>query len=111
MTIPLKARHCVPCEGNTPPLSLTESEIRLEEVNGWSIVENSTLEKTFVWKDFATALRFVNAVGAIAEEEGHHPDILLFGWNKVKLALFTHAIDGLSDNDFILAAKIDNITL
>src|ERR1035437_7793741 len=105
----LSNRRCVPCEGGTKPLDHEESEALLHEINGWKLLNDSAIEKTFEFKNFGDAIVFVNKVGEIAEKEGHHPDINLQNWRYVTLHLSTHAIDGLSDNDFILAAKIDNI--
>ena len=99
--------HCVPCEGGTKPLTSEQIEDYFKVLSGWKVVENTSIIKQYQCKDFAEALSFVNAVGAIAESEGHHPDMNLFGWNKVAVTLSTHAIGGLSTNDFILAAKID----
>jgi 4a-hydroxytetrahydrobiopterin dehydratase len=107
----LAQKHCVPCEGETTPLTSIKSNEHLLELDKWEIQDDKALEKTLLFKDFKEALAFVNKVGAIAEAEGHHPDISIFGWNKVKVRLTTHAIGGLSDNDFILAAKIDEIVL
>lgn len=103
----LTDRHCVPCEGGTVPLKGAGIEEYYQALSGWSVEEERSLAKMYQCKDFAEALAFVNAIGEIAEAEGHHPDIDLFGWNKVALTLSTHAIGGLSVNDFILAAKID----
>lgn len=105
----LFSKHCVPCEGGTKPLEPAVSSEHLLEIDQWHLIDDEAIEKTLLFKDFAEALRFVNKVGAIAEAEGHHPDISIFSWNKVKISLSTHAIGGLSDNDFILAAKIDAI--
>lgn len=103
---------CVPCEGGVPPLrgeQLEKLKAQLdEEAPGWDLRDAKHLEKTFKFEDFKTALEFVNRVGAIAEAEGHHPNINL-GWGFAKVMLWTHAIDGLSDNDFYLAAKIDSV--
>lgn len=100
---------CVPCEGGVPPLrgeELEKLKAQLdEEAPGWELRDAKHLEKTFKFEDFKSALEFVNKVGAIAEAEGHHPNID-FGWGFAKVMLWTHAIDGLSDNDFYLAAKI-----
>mgnify|MGYP001569451576 CR=1 FL=1 len=100
---------CVPCEGGVPPLrgeELEKLKAQLdEEASGWELRDAKHLEKTFKFEDFKSALEFVNKVGAIAESEGHHPNINL-GWGFAKVMLWTHAIDGLSDNDFFLAAKI-----
>lgn len=106
----LTHQKCVPCEGGTKPLTSQEYAPYLSEVGDWKVVEEYKIEKSFKFKNFKEALAFVNKVGSIAEEEQHHPNINLFGWNKVKITLFTHAINGLSVNDFILAAKINKIT-
>jgi len=104
----LRNKKCVPCEGGVKPLTPGEYGAFLErELVGWSVRGEKVLEKEFKFKDFMEALGFVNKVGETAESEGHHPDILLHGWNKVKLMLSTHAIGGLSENDFILASKVD----
>ena len=103
----LYQKHCVPCEGGVPPLTKEQIVPLMNEIIGWNVVNGMVLEKEYKWKNFKEALTFVNTVGKIAEEQGHHPDIFLHGWNKVKLSLSTHAINGLSENDFILAAKID----
>ena len=104
----LAQKVCRACEGWEKPFTKIESQKYLKHVNNWSLVE-STIEREFKFKNFKQALDFVNKVGEIAESEGHHPDIYLHGWNKVKLILSTHAIKGLSENDFIIAAKIDKI--
>lgn len=103
----LASKHCVPCEGNTPSLNHEENIKLLGEINGWTLLHDKAIEKLFTFKSFKEALAFVNNVGAVAEAEGHHPDINLFDYKNVRITLSTHAIDGLSDNDFILAAKID----
>lgn len=105
----LQNKHCKPCEGETPPLSALEAKDLIKEVSNWTIEGDKKLEKTLAFKNFREALSFVNKVGEIAEAEGHHPDIALFGYNKVRIELYTHAIGGLSENDFILAAKINEI--
>lgn len=105
----LAKKKCVPCEDKTGKLDSAEAGHLLEELNRWKIVEGVRIEKTLQFKDFATALAFVNKVGEIAERENHHPDISIFSWNKVKFTLSTHSIGGLSENDFILAAKIDEL--
>lgn len=105
----LAGRKCVPCDGGIPPLEPDEIKDFLEEISkGWRAVKNHHLVKRYEFKDFAEAWEFVNFVGEIAEEEGHHPDIN-FGWGYAEITIFTHAIDGLSESDFILAAKIDEI--
>lgn len=105
----LAGRRCAPCEGGVAPLTSAEYAPYLEMVSEWTVSERSRIERSFVFRDFAQALRFLNMVGAIAEKEGHHPDMLLHSWNKVSITLWTHAIGGLSINDFIVAAKIDRI--
>lgn len=106
----LAKKHCVPCEGGTPPFSNSEENENLAKINGWSLIRDTEhkLRKQFTFEDFKEALAFVNKVGEIAEEEQHHPDIKIV-YNKVQIELFTHAVGGLSENDFILAAKIDKI--
>ncbi|MBI2140968.1 4a-hydroxytetrahydrobiopterin dehydratase [Candidatus Woesearchaeota archaeon] len=107
----LAQKKCVPCEGGTPPLGHEETEKLLRQINLWHRVGINgayAIERTFRFKDFAEAMKFVNKVAAVAEEEGHHPDIKI-SWNKVMLQLTTHAIKGLSENDFIMAAKIDEL--
>ena len=103
-------QHCVPCEGGTAPLSRTDAEETMKHVHGWVLVsDGKTIFRDFEFKDFKEAMVFVNKVADIAESEGHHPDISIW-WNKVKLELSTHAIGGLSTNDFILAAKINSFS-
>ena len=92
-----------------PPLMAEEIEKYLPEVTGWELLEDKKIRREFRFKDFKEAMAFVNKVANLAESEGHHPDIYLHSWNKVRLDLSTHAIGGLSENDFILAAKINNI--
>ena len=107
----LAQRKCVPCEGGVPPLDEPAARRYLASLSGWSLVDANRIQKEFAFRDFARALAFVNRVGAVAEAEGHHPDILLHSWNKVRLEIMTHVIRGLSENDFILAAKIDRDAL
>lgn len=103
-------KKCVPCEGGTTPLSGNELQYYLRMVSGWQLDTTQTkIVKQYQWPDFAGALNFVNQAGILAENEGHHPDLEIFGYNKVKITLFTHAISGLSENDFIMAAKIDEL--
>ena len=106
-------KNCVPCEGGAIPFDISEIHKYQKKVDGWDIVKNSKgiyfLEKNFKFDNFKNSQNFVNEVGKISEEEGHHPDIH-FGWGYVKINITTHAIEGLSENDFILAAKIDQIT-
>lgn len=86
-----------------------EYGVHLKDVPGWSVLNGLKIQKEFTFKDFKEALTFVDKLGALAESEGHHPDIFLHGWNKVTVTLSTHAIKGLSLNDFIVAAKADNL--
>jgi len=103
----LAAKKCIPCHGGIPPLNSAEIDDLLAELDGgWMVIDAHHLEKAYTFPDFVSALAFTNAVGAIAEEQGHHPDILL-AWGRVKLTIWTHAIDGLTESDFILAAKAD----
>lgn len=106
----LLEQKCVPCEGGVDPMTKADAEsMRDFHVKDWEISEDAKqISKKFKFKDFKDALEFVNKVGAIAESEGHHPDIEL-GWGKVNITLSTHAIGGLSQNDFIVAAKVNNI--
>lgn len=103
----LLGQNCVPCRGDTPSLSRDEAKVLMAETPGWTISEDSKwIRRAFKFKDFMGALRFLNRVAEVAESEGHHPDYQ-GGWGKLKLELTTHAIKGLSRNDFILAAKIN----
>ncbi len=100
-------KKCKPCEGGIQPLSSSESQTFLKEMNQWSLLEDKKIQKDYKFKNFKEAMNFVNKISEIAEEEGHHPDIYLHNWNKVTVTLSTHSIGGLSENDFIVAAKID----
>jgi len=103
----LKEKKCRPCEGEVEPLQGEElREMAKQLSEGWQIVEEHHIKKTYEFDDFRKALDFTNRVGEVAEEEGHHPDIFLT-WGKVEIKIFTHNIDGLTENDFILAAKAD----
>ncbi len=108
----LLKKKCAPCEGGVLPFDISEIHKYQKKVDGWNIIKNKKeiylLEKNFSFKDFKESQNFVNEVGKISEVEGHHPDIL-FGWGYVNINITTHAIEGLSENDFILAAKIDQI--
>ncbi len=108
----LSKKKCIPCEGGIPSFNLGEIHKYLKKVDGWDVKknedENFYLLKEFKFENFVNAQDFVNKVGAIAETEGHHPDIW-FGWGYAKIKIFTHAINGLAESDFILAAKIDKI--
>ncbi len=104
----LLKKKCVPCEGGTPPMTDEDEDKYMPQVPDWTLNRGAThkLEREFKFKNFKAALAFVNKVGAIAENEGHHPDIHIY-YSKVVLELYTHAVGGLSENDFILAAKIN----
>ena len=104
----LATKQCVPCRGGVPPLKGAELKGLERQVPGWNVIEEHHLEKTFRFPDFRQALEFVNRVGYLAEEQGHHPDIFL-AWGKVDVTIWTHKIDGLTESDFILAAKIDTL--
>ena len=105
----LASEKCVPCRGGVPPLRGEElRELAGLLGPGWRVVDEHHLERERTFPDFATALSFVNRVGALAEEEGHHPDLFL-AWGKVRITLYTHKIDGLTRSDFVLAAKIDGL--
>jgi 4a-hydroxytetrahydrobiopterin dehydratase len=104
----LASRECVPCRGGVPPLKGDELKNLSAEIEGWSVVEEHHLRKVYKLRDFTEALAFVNRVGELAEQQGHHPDIC-FGWGRVEITIWTHKIDGLTESDFILAAKIDQI--
>ncbi len=107
----LYEKKCSACSGDTPPLTVEAGNTLLKELGGgWKILEGKKLEKFYRFHNFREALAFVNKVGAIAEDEGHHPDLEL-SWGLVKIFLWTHKIGGLSESDFILAAKCDKITL
>jgi len=103
----LARKSCEPCRGGVPPLPEAETARLLEELGGeWTVVDNHHLSCTYEFPDFARALAFTNRVGAIAEAQGHHPDIHL-AWGRVRIDIWTHKIDGLTESDFILAAKAD----
>tara|TARA_B110001452_G_scaffold190698_1_gene160887 strand:- start:1234 stop:1578 length:345 start_codon:yes stop_codon:yes gene_type:complete len=108
----LRNKKCKPCEGGTIPFDISEIHKYQKKVDGWDITKNDKniffLEKNFKFKNFIDSQNFIKNVGKISEEEGHHPDII-FGWGYAKINITTHAIEGLSENDFILAAKIDQI--
>ena len=108
--MPLYEKKCVPCEGGIPPLKGEEIEKYKKELHPeWEVEEEHHLKRIFRFKNFQEALEFVNKVGKIAEEENHHPNIC-FTWGWVEIKIYTHKINGLHENDFILASKIDRIT-
>jgi 4a-hydroxytetrahydrobiopterin dehydratase len=105
----LADKQCVPCKGGVPPLKGQELERLARELDGgWQVVEERQLEKEYRFKDFREALCFTNSIGELAEAQGHHPDIYL-AWGKVKLTIWTHKISGLTESDFVLAAKADRL--
>ena len=109
----LVSKKCVPCEGGVLPFDISEIHKYQKKVDGWELKKNEKdvffLEKNFTFRNFISSQNFINKVGEISEEENHHPDIS-FGWGYAKISISTHAIEGLSENDFILAAKIDGKT-
>ena len=102
----LASKTCVPCRSGADPLPPDQVATLITELDGWSAQDSHHLSRTFAFPDFATALAFVNRIGAIAEEQNHHPDIHLT-WGKVGVDVWTHKIDGLTESDFVLAAKFD----
>jgi 4a-hydroxytetrahydrobiopterin dehydratase len=107
----LADKTCVPCKGGIPPLKgkeLAEIHHQLPGSAQWNVVGEHHIVRSYKFADFKSALAFVNRVGAVAEEQGHHPDILL-AWGKAEITIWTHAVDGLTESDFILAAKIDKL--
>ncbi len=105
----LAKKHCTTCEGGVEPFSHQKSEEYLKNVSQWTLTEDKEIEKTYHLKSFAEAVNFLNTVAKISEAEGHHPDLKLHDYKKVNVKISTHAIGGLSENDFILAAKIDEV--
>jgi 4a-hydroxytetrahydrobiopterin dehydratase len=102
----LASKKCVPCQGGFPPLKGKALEELQAQLEGWNVHEEHHLTKTYKFDDFVSALAFVNRVGELAETEGHHPDVYL-AWGKVRLDVWTHKIDGLTESDFVFAAKAD----
>ena len=104
----LTEKSCVPCRGGVPPLGEDEARQFLAQTPGWELREGRRIERTYRFKNFREALGFVDAVGALAEDQSHHPDIT-FGWGYATISLHTHKIKGLHENDFIMAAKINRL--
>ena len=104
----LAEKQCVPCKGGVPPLNAEAITPLLAQLENWSAERNHHLTKTYTFPDFAEALAFVNRAGAVAEEQNHHPNIS-FTWGKVQIDIWTHKIDGLTESDFVLAAKFDAV--
>ena len=104
----LSSKQCVPCRGGVPALRGEEITRLQDQLADWKVVNEHHLQKSYRFKDFREAQAFVDRVGDLAEEQGHHPDIC-FGWGQAEITIWTHKIDGLTESDFILAAKIDDI--
>lgn len=104
----LASKTCVPCRGGVPALKGAELHALSHQLPNWKVVEEHHITRTFTFPDFKQALDFVNRVGATAEEQGHHPDIFL-AWGKAEVTLWTHKVNGLTESDFIMAAKIDEL--
>jgi 4a-hydroxytetrahydrobiopterin dehydratase len=104
----LASKTCVPCRGDVLPLKGKELESLHQQVSEWNVINEHHITRAFTFPDFKQALDFVNQVGAVAEAQGHHPDILL-AWGKAEITLWTHKINGLTESDFIMAAKIDGL--
>ena len=104
----LSSRQCVPCRGGVPALKGEEITTLLNQLSGWDVINQHHLKKNYRFANFKESLAFVNRVGELAEDQGHHPDIC-FGWGQAEITIWTHKIDGLTESDFILAAKIDEL--
>jgi|TARA_B110000263_G_C15140276_1_gene433066 4a-hydroxytetrahydrobiopterin dehydratase len=108
----LSKKNCIPCKGGIPSFDISEIHKYLKKIDGWEVKKNNNnnyfLEKNFKFKNFIDSQKFINNVGAVAETEGHHPDII-FGWGYAIIQIYTHKIQGLVESDFILAAKVDKI--
>lgn len=105
---PLARKDCEACKGGEPPLTPEEQKRLLQQLDGWQVVENHHLVRDYEFNDFTQAIDFVNRAGAIAEEQGHHPEITV-GYGHAKVQIWTHKIDGLTESDFVLAAKYDEL--
>jgi len=105
----LASRQCVPCRGGVPPLPGDEIKRLQAQLDGWEVVNEHHLRKEYKFEDFKGTQAFVNRVGELAEEQWHHPDIC-YGWGRAEITIWTHKIDGLTESDFILAAKIDRLS-
>lgn len=104
----LSAQSCVPCKGGVPPLTPEQQAPLLEQLQGWTVESEKKLVKDFSFDNFLLALEFTNKAGGIAEEQGHHPEITV-GWGHARVEIWTHKIDGLTESDFVLAAKYDEL--
>jgi 4a-hydroxytetrahydrobiopterin dehydratase len=105
---PLAERSCIPCRGGVPPLTVAQYAQFLRDLPEWKVVDEHHLSRNFTFKDFVSALAFVNQAGNVAEEQGHHPEITV-GWGHALVEIWTHKIDGLTESDFVLAAKLDQL--
>lgn len=108
MPTDLADQTCVPCKGGTPPLRLEQIQPLLAQLEGWRVEDSKKLLKSYKFKNFVEAVRFVNALTPVAEDQGHHPDLYV-RWGEVRAYLWTHSIDGLTESDFIMAAKLDRV--
>ncbi|MEZ4465389.1 MAG: 4a-hydroxytetrahydrobiopterin dehydratase [bacterium] len=108
MVCDLANRHCVPCQGGVPPLTAKEIAPLLAQLPGWTVVDDHHLHRQYDFDDYLAGVAFLNRIAALAEEEGHHPDLFL-SWGKVVVTIYTYKIDGLADADFVLAARIDRL--
>jgi 4a-hydroxytetrahydrobiopterin dehydratase len=108
MVSTLADKKCVPCQGGTPPLTARDTAPLLAQLDGWEVEESKKLVKSFRFKNFVQAVAFTNAIAQVAEEEQHHPDLYV-RWGQVRVLLWTHKIDGLTESDFVMAAKIDRV--
>jgi 4a-hydroxytetrahydrobiopterin dehydratase len=104
----LADRSCVPCRGGTPPLTAGEIAPLVARLDGWTVKDNAKIAKSYKFRNFVDAVAFVNAITPVAEAEGHHPDLFV-KWGEVRVNLSTHKINGLTESDFIMAAKIDRV--
>ena len=104
----LASRQCVPCRGGVPPMEGQQIQQFVSQLDGWEVIEEHHLKKVYGFKNFRETLDFVVRLGELAEEQGHHPDIC-FGWGKAEVTIWTHKINGLTESDFVLAAKIDRL--
>ena len=104
----LAEKQCIPCRGGVPPLTDEETGPLAAQIPAWSVIDGHHLDRTYTFSNFREALDFTNQVGALAEEQGHHPDIYL-AWGKVGVQLWTHKINGLTESDFVMAAKIERL--
>ncbi|MCL4109890.1 UNVERIFIED_CONTAM: hypothetical protein GTU68_003258 [Idotea baltica] len=108
----LRGKKCVPCEGGVPRLTPAQAEDQIKHVPGWQVIHNhERIRKEWIVKNFMAGMKFFNEVAELSEAEAHHPDLHIVGYRNVTIEIWTHAIGGLSENDFILAAKIDELSI